>query len=54
MLILTLITAVQRFVKVWSQASAPRPAMAATRWSARRAARPTERAWRRQARAGRR
>jgi CDP-diacylglycerol--glycerol-3-phosphate 3-phosphatidyltransferase len=50
MLVLTLITAVQRFVKVWKQASAPKPAPAElSRWRARRAARPTERAWRRRA-----
>jgi CDP-diacylglycerol--glycerol-3-phosphate 3-phosphatidyltransferase len=48
MLVLTVVTAVQRFVKVWGQASAPRPAPAASRWRARRAARPTVRAWRRQ------
>jgi CDP-diacylglycerol--glycerol-3-phosphate 3-phosphatidyltransferase len=55
MLVLTLVTAVQRFVKVWRQASAPRQVPAElSRWRARRAARPTERAWRRQARAGRR
>jgi CDP-diacylglycerol--glycerol-3-phosphate 3-phosphatidyltransferase len=53
MLVLTLITAIQRFVKVWQQASA-RPAPTTSRWKARRAARPTERAWRRQARAARR
>jgi CDP-diacylglycerol--glycerol-3-phosphate 3-phosphatidyltransferase len=54
MLLATLITAVQRFVKVWHQASVTRPTAEASRWRARRAARPTERAWRRQARAGRR
>lgn len=55
MLALTLVTAVQRFVKVWRQASVPpKPAPELTRWRARRAARPTERAWRRQARTGRR
>lgn len=54
MLVLTLITAVQRFVKVWRQASVTRPTPQASRWRARRAARPTERAWRRQARASRR
>jgi CDP-diacylglycerol--glycerol-3-phosphate 3-phosphatidyltransferase len=55
MLVLTLVTAVQRFVKVWQQASAPRPApQQLSRWRARRAARPTERAWRRQARSFRR
>jgi len=48
MLAATLVTATQRFVKVWKQASAPRPAPQASRWKARRAARPTERAWRRQ------
>jgi CDP-diacylglycerol--glycerol-3-phosphate 3-phosphatidyltransferase len=53
MLVLTLITAVQRFIKVWRQASAPRPAVQTSRWKARRAARPTERAWRRRQRAGR-
>jgi len=41
MLVLTAITAVQRFVKVWSQASAPRPVPATTRWRTRRAARTT-------------
>jgi CDP-diacylglycerol--glycerol-3-phosphate 3-phosphatidyltransferase len=54
MLVLTLVTAVQRFVKVWKQASAPRKAPEPSRWKARRAARPTERAWRRQARSFRR
>lgn len=54
MLALTLLTAVQRFAKVWRQASAPRPAAAATRWRARRASRSTERAWRRRAGANRR
>jgi CDP-diacylglycerol--glycerol-3-phosphate 3-phosphatidyltransferase len=54
MLGLTLVTAVQRFVRVWQQASAPKPAPELSRWRARRAARPTERAWRRQARSLRR
>ena len=54
MLVLTLVTAVQRFVRVWQQASAPKPAPELSRWRARRAARPTERAWRRQARSLRR
>ncbi|MFL6206308.1 MAG: CDP-alcohol phosphatidyltransferase family protein [Acidimicrobiales bacterium] len=54
MLVLTLFTAVQRFVKVWQQASAPKPALTASRWKARRAARPTERAWSRRQRASRR
>lgn len=53
MLVLTLVTAGQRFVKVWKQASAPRK-VEPSRWKARRAARPTERAWRRQARSFRR
>jgi CDP-diacylglycerol--glycerol-3-phosphate 3-phosphatidyltransferase len=45
MLVLSAFTAVQRFVMVWRQASAPRPAEvpAAVRWRARRAARTTER-----------
>ncbi len=50
MLAATLVTAVQRFVKVWRQASVARPSPEASRWKARRAARPTERAWRRRAR----
>jgi CDP-diacylglycerol--glycerol-3-phosphate 3-phosphatidyltransferase len=55
MLVLTLVTAVQRFVKVWGQASAPRrPPAELSRWRARRTARPTERAWRRRARTTRR
>jgi CDP-diacylglycerol--glycerol-3-phosphate 3-phosphatidyltransferase len=41
MLILTGVTAVQRFIKVWRQASAPRPVPATTRWRTRRAARTT-------------
>ena len=45
MLVLTAITAGQRFVNVWRQASAPLPAAvpASVRWKARRAARTTER-----------
>ena len=54
MLVLTLITAGQRFVKVWRQASVTRPTPPPSRWRARRAARPTERAWRRQQRTTRR
>jgi CDP-diacylglycerol--glycerol-3-phosphate 3-phosphatidyltransferase len=54
MLVLTLITAVQRFAKVWRQASVERPTPTSTRWRARRTSRPTERAWRRQARTSRR
>ncbi|HEX9995123.1 MAG TPA: CDP-alcohol phosphatidyltransferase family protein [Acidimicrobiales bacterium] len=47
MLVLTLVTAVQRFVKVWRQASVPRPAPEVpSRWR-RRTARTTTRAWRR-------
>ena len=44
MVVLMAITAVHRFVKVWRQASAPRPEPVASRWQARRAARTTERA----------
>ena len=40
MLVLTAFTAVQRFVKVWRQASAERPAREPSRWQARRVARP--------------
>jgi CDP-diacylglycerol--glycerol-3-phosphate 3-phosphatidyltransferase len=48
MLALTLITAVQRFFKVWRQASVPRPEpVGFQRWRGRRVARPTERTWRR-------
>ena len=55
MLALTLFTAVQRFVKVWQQASVARsPRRTTSRWKARRAARPTERAWSRRQRASRR
>ena len=45
MLVLTAVTAIQRFVTVWRQASAPQPPSvpAAVRWRARRAARTTER-----------
>lgn len=39
MLALTLVTAVQRFVKVWRQASQARPAVEPTRWRRRRSAR---------------
>jgi len=55
MLALTLVTAVQRFATVWQQASAPaKPVMTTSRWRARRAARPTERAWSRRQRTSRR
>ncbi|MGD9798388.1 MAG: CDP-alcohol phosphatidyltransferase family protein [Acidimicrobiia bacterium] len=51
MLVLTLVTAVQRFAKVWNQASAPRPQpVVLPRWRGRRVARPTERTWRRRTR----
>jgi CDP-diacylglycerol--glycerol-3-phosphate 3-phosphatidyltransferase len=54
MLVLTLVTAVQRFIKVWRQASAPRPEPVFQRWRGRRVARPTERVWRRRDRLPRR
>jgi CDP-diacylglycerol---glycerol-3-phosphate 3-phosphatidyltransferase len=48
MLALTLLTAGQRFVSVWRQASAlPPPQPLRVRWRTRRVARSTERAWRR-------
>jgi len=53
MLSATLVTAIQRFVKVWRQASVARPVAPPSRWTARRAARPTERAWRRRVRSSR-
>ena len=53
MLVLTLVTAVQRFAKVWQQASVAKP-VPTSRWKARRTARPTERAWRRRQRTSRR
>jgi CDP-diacylglycerol---glycerol-3-phosphate 3-phosphatidyltransferase len=55
MLVLTLVTAVQRFVMVWRQASVEQPPSPTTRrWQARRAARPTDRAFRRRQRTTRR
>jgi CDP-diacylglycerol--glycerol-3-phosphate 3-phosphatidyltransferase len=54
MLVLTLFTAVQRFVKVWRQASAPQVQPLSTRWRQRRVARSTQRTWRRQTLAQRR
>jgi hypothetical protein len=48
MLALTLFTAVQRFVTVWNQASAPQVQPLAARWRSRRVARSTHRTWRRQ------
>jgi len=54
MLGLTLLTAGQRFLKVWRQASSiPEPPPLYERWRGRRVARPTARAWR-QAAGGRR
>jgi CDP-diacylglycerol--glycerol-3-phosphate 3-phosphatidyltransferase len=48
MLALTLFTAVQRFVTVWNQASAPPPARPQRgRWRTRRVARSTRQVWRR-------
>jgi len=41
MLVLTAFTAVQRFARVWQQASASRPAPVSTRWQARRSMRPS-------------
>jgi CDP-diacylglycerol--glycerol-3-phosphate 3-phosphatidyltransferase len=49
MLVLTLVTAVQRFVKVWQQASSP-PATTRLRRRPRRVYRRTERTWRMRAR----
>jgi CDP-diacylglycerol--glycerol-3-phosphate 3-phosphatidyltransferase len=51
MLVLTLFTAGQRFVRVWRQASAPAPPVQplADRWRNRRVARSTQRTWRRRA-----
>ena len=48
MLVLTAYTAVQRFVKVWRQASVPvvSPPPARSRWRARRLARSRDKAWR--------
>ena len=54
MLALTLITAVQRFVMVWRQASAPQVQPLTARWRSRRVARSTQRTWRRRAVAQRR
>ncbi|MDQ3305910.1 MAG: CDP-alcohol phosphatidyltransferase family protein [Actinomycetota bacterium] len=50
MLVLTAVTAVQRFAKVWRQASAPRP-VPAPRWKGRRTARSRDRTWRHRTRA---
>jgi CDP-diacylglycerol---glycerol-3-phosphate 3-phosphatidyltransferase len=48
MLVLTLFTAVQRFVRVWRQASAlPPPRPLRGRWRTRRVSRSTRRVWRR-------
>ncbi len=47
MLALTLVTAVQRFVKVWRQASVERPQVNTARRARRRAARATTPSWQR-------
>jgi CDP-diacylglycerol--glycerol-3-phosphate 3-phosphatidyltransferase len=49
MLVLTMLTAAQRFVRVWQQGSVPRPRPARV-WRARRTARTTDRTWRRRTR----
>jgi CDP-diacylglycerol--glycerol-3-phosphate 3-phosphatidyltransferase len=54
MLVLTTITAVQRFVSVWNQASASRPQPEPARWRARRLSRRGERTWTRRPRSRRR
>ena len=54
MLVLTLLTAAQRFLKVWRQASVPPVEPVLQRWRGRRVARPTERVWRRRDRLPRR
>lgn len=54
MLALTLITAVQRFVKVWRQASKARPVVEPGRWRGRRTARKRARTWRERPRSRRR
>jgi CDP-diacylglycerol--glycerol-3-phosphate 3-phosphatidyltransferase len=50
MLVLTAVTAVQRFAKVWRQASVPRP-VPQPRWKGRRTARSRDRTWRHRTRA---
>jgi CDP-diacylglycerol--glycerol-3-phosphate 3-phosphatidyltransferase len=54
MLVLTLVTAVRRFAKVWRQASVPPPEPMLQRWRGRRLSRPTERVWRTRTRRARR
>jgi CDP-diacylglycerol---glycerol-3-phosphate 3-phosphatidyltransferase len=54
MLALTAVTAVQRFAKVWRQASAPQVQPLSARWRSRRVARSTQRTWRRRPLAHRR
>ena len=50
MLVLTALTAIQRFVKVWRQASVRKPTPPISdRWRGRRTSRPTSRSWRRRA-----
>jgi CDP-diacylglycerol---glycerol-3-phosphate 3-phosphatidyltransferase len=52
MLVLTLYTAGQRFVRVWQQASVPQPARPLhSRWRSRRVARSTRQVWRRRSEA---
>ena len=50
MLVLTLVTAVQRFVKVWRQASIERPVVSSTRRARRRSVRPASPEWQRRLR----
>ena len=56
MLVLTIVTAAQRFIKVWRQASVPVPASppASKRWRSRRQSRPGARTWRHRSRPRRR
>ncbi|MDP9453718.1 MAG: CDP-alcohol phosphatidyltransferase family protein [Actinomycetota bacterium] len=54
MLALTTFTAVQRFAKVWRQASAPLPPPVTPRWRSRRSARPRHPTWRHRSRSRRR
>lgn len=49
MLLLTVVTAAQRFTRVWAQATVPQVQPLAVRWRSRRVARSTQRTWRRQA-----
>lgn len=47
MLVLTMLTALQRFARVWAQASAPAVQPLTVRWRSRRVARRSQRSWRR-------